>query len=64
MQLYVTGAKQCLYFVYNPNIKPYYYAKIITSDAEIQEKLKKGLERGSELIDSMLLKYYEKVENE
>ena len=62
MQLYVTGASQCLYFVYNPNIKPYYYAKIITPDAEIQEKLKKGLERGSEMIDSMLLKYYGKVE--
>lgn len=64
MQLFCTGASQCLYFAYNPNIKPYYYAKIITPDAEIQEKLKKGLERGSELIDSLLFKYFEKVENE
>lgn len=63
MQLYVTGAKQCLYFVYNENIKPYYYAKIITIDAEIQDKLKKGLERGSELIDALLINYYSKIEN-
>lgn len=62
MQLYVTGAKQCLYFVYNENIKPYYYSKIIKPDAEIQEKLKKGLERGSKLIDTLLFEYFEKVE--
>lgn len=63
MQLYVTGAKQCLYFAYNENIKPYYFAKVITPDAEIQEKLKKGLARGSELVDKYLMNYFEKVEN-
>lgn len=63
MQLYVTGAKQCLYFVYNENIKPYYYSKIIKPDAEIQDKLKKGLERGAKLIDTLLFEYFEKVEN-
>ena len=63
MQLFCTGASQCLYFAYNPNIKPYYYAKIITPDAEIQEKLKKGLKRGSELIDKYLFEYFEKVKD-
>ena len=63
-QMMCCKVKQAYFTSYNENIKPYYYTKIITPDAEIQEKLKKGLERGSELIDSMLLKYYEKVENE
>lgn len=61
MQLLITGATECLYFAYNQNIKPYYFAKVIKPDAEIQEKLKIGIKHGAELIDNLLLDYFEKI---
>lgn len=63
MQLLITGATECLYFAYNQNIKPYYFAKVIKPDAKIQEKLKIGIKHGGELIDKYLFEYYGKVKD-
>lgn len=64
MQMLVTGATECLYFAYNQNIKPYYFAKVIKPDKDIQDKLKIGIKRGAELIDKYLFEYFEKLESE
>lgn len=62
MQMMITGAKKCRYFAYNENIKPYYFSKVIEVDVEIQEKLKKGIEHGKQIIDEYLTEYFKKVE--
>lgn len=62
LQMFVCNVQRCFYLAYNKDVKPYVFYKWITPDAEIQEKLIKGLKRGSELIDSLLFEYFEKVE--
>lgn len=50
MQLYVTDRQYCYFVSYNPNFEKSLYIKKINRDKEMIEKLKKGLERGIELI--------------
>ena len=50
MQMYVTNRQYCYFVSYNPNFEKSLYIKKINRDEEMIEKLKKGLERGTELI--------------
>lgn len=50
MQLYVTDRQYCYFVSYNPNFEKSLYIKKITRDEEMIEKLKKGLDKGTELI--------------
>ena len=50
MQLYVTDRQYCYFVSYNPNFEKSLYIKKITRDEEMIDKLKNGLERGTELI--------------
>ena len=50
MQLYVTDRQYCYFVSYNPNCEKSLYIKKITRDEEMIEKLKKGLDKGTELI--------------
>lgn len=50
MQLYVTNRQYCYFVSYNPNFEKSLYIKKITRDEEMIEKLKKGLDKGTELI--------------
>ena len=50
MQMYVTDRQYCYFVSYNPNFEKSLYIKKITRDEEMIEKLKKGLERGTQLI--------------
>ena len=50
MQLYVTDRQYCYFVSYNPNFEKSLYIKKINRDEEMIEKLKKGLERGTQLI--------------
>lgn len=50
MQLYVTNRQHCYFVSYNPNFEKSLYIKKITRDEEMIEKLKKGLDKGTELI--------------
>lgn len=50
MQLYITDRQYCYFVSYNPNFEKSLYIKKISRDEEMIEKLKKGLERGTQLI--------------
>ena len=50
MQMYVTERQYCYFVSYNPNFEKSLYIKKINRDEEMIEKLKKGLERGTQLI--------------
>ena len=50
MQMYVTERQYCYFVSYNPNFEKSLYIKKITRDEEMIDKLKKGLERGTQLI--------------
>ena len=50
MQMYVTDRQYCYFVSYNPNFEKSLYIKKINRDEEMIDKLKKGLERGTELI--------------
>ena len=50
MQMYVTERQYCYFVSYNPNFEKSLYIKKINRDEEMIEKLKKGLERGIQLI--------------
>ena len=50
MQMYVTDRQYCYFVSYNPNFEKSLYIKKINRDEEMIEKLKKGLERGIQLI--------------
>ena len=50
MQMYVTERQYCYFVSYNPNFEKSLYIKKINRDEEMIDKLKKGLERGTELI--------------
>ena len=50
MQMYVTDRLYCYFVSYNPNFEQSLYIKRINRDEEMIEKLKKGLERGTQLI--------------
>ena len=50
MQMYVTDRQYCYFVSYNPNFEKSLYIKKISRDEEMIDKLKKGLERGTELI--------------
>ena len=50
MQMYVTDRQYCYFVSYNPNFEKSLYIKKINRDEEMINKLKKGLERGTELI--------------
>ncbi len=50
MQMYVTDRQYCYFVSYNPNFEKSLYIKKINRDAEMIDKLKKGLERGTQLI--------------
>lgn len=62
MQMLVMETESCLYFAYNPNIKPYYFMKRVYADKEIQDKLQKGIEKGMELIEGYLNEYKSKAD--
>ena len=61
MQMRAMRTESCLYFAYNPNIKPYYFMKRIKKDEKAQEKLKSGIDRGSKLIEGYLNEYQSKT---
>ena len=48
--MYVTERQYCYFVSYNPNFEKSLYIKKINRDEEMIEKLKKGLERGTQLI--------------
>lgn len=50
MQMYVTDRQYCYFVSYNPNFEKSLYIKKINRDEEMIDKLKKGLERGTQLI--------------
>lgn len=50
MQMYITDRQYCYFVSYNPNFEKSLYIKKINRDEEMIEKLKKGLERGTQLI--------------
>lgn len=50
MQMYITDRHYCYFVSYNPNFEKSLYIKKITRDEEMIDKLKKGLERGTQLI--------------
>ena len=50
MQMYITERQYCYFVSYNPNFEKSLYIKKISRDEEMIEKLKKGLERGTQLI--------------
>ena len=50
MQMYVTDRLYCYFVSYNPNFEKSLYIKKINRDEEMIDKLKKGLERGTQLI--------------
>ena len=50
MQMYVTNRQYCYFVSYNPNFEKSLYIKKINRDEEMIDKLKKGLERGTQLI--------------
>ena len=50
MQMYVTDRQYCYFVSYNPNFEKSLYIKKISRDEEMINKLKKGLERGTQLI--------------
>ena len=50
MQMYVTNRQYCYFVSYNPNFEKSLYIKKISRDEEMIEKIKKGLERGTQLI--------------
>lgn len=50
MQMYVTDRQYCYFVSYNPNFEKSLYIKKINRNEEMIDKLKKGLERGTELI--------------
>ena len=50
MQMYVTDRQYCYFVSYNPNFEKSLYIKKINRDEEMIEKLKKGLDKGTELI--------------
>ena len=50
MQMYVTERQYCYFVSYNPNFEKSLYIKKINRDEEMIDKLKKGLERGTQLI--------------
>ena len=60
MQMYVTDRQYCYFVSYNPNFEKSLYIKKINRDEEMIDKLKKGLERGTELIKE-IKKQFEKV---
>lgn len=60
MQLYVTDRQYCYFVSYNPNFEKSLYIKKITRDEEMIEKLKKGLDKGTEFIKE-IKKQFEKV---
>lgn len=53
MQMYVTDRQYCYFVSYNPNFEKSLYIKKINRDEEMIEKLKKGLERGTQLINEI-----------
>ena len=50
MQMYVTDRQYCYFVSYNPNFEKSLYIKKINRDEEMIDELKKGLERGTQLI--------------
>ena len=50
MQMYITERQYCYFVSYNPNFEKSLYIKKINRDEEMIEKLKKGLERSTQLI--------------
>lgn len=50
MQMYITDRQYCYFVSYNPNFEKSLYIKKINRDEEMIEKLKKGLDKGTELI--------------
>lgn len=61
MQMLICECKKCRYFVYNENIEPFYYSVMVEADAVMQEKLKENLAEGANIIDILLLDYFEKL---
>lgn len=59
MQLYVSGALECLYFNYNEEVEPFYYGQWIKPDKEVFKKLENNLKFGVEIIEMLLTKYFE-----
>ena len=63
MQLYVTDRQYCYFVSYNPNFEKSLYIKKITRDEEMIEKLKKGLDKGTELIKEIKKNFRKVVQN-
>lgn len=60
-QMWVTKAKWCDYFGYNPNFKPDYYMERLYPDFELFEKFEKGVKTGIKLIEQGLEKLDKKL---
>ena len=63
MQLYVTNRQYCYFVSYNPNFEKSLYIKKITRDEEMIEKLKKGLDKGTQLIKEIKENFRKVEEN-
>ena len=59
MQLYVSGALECLYFNYNEDIKPLYKGQWRKPEKEVFKTLERNLKFGVEIIEMLLTKYFE-----
>lgn len=53
-QMWVTGAKWCDYFGYNPNFKPSYYKERFYPDTELFAKFEAGTKDGAKMIENGL----------
>lgn len=53
-QMWVTGAKACDYFGYNPNFEPSYYMERFYPDEELFAKFEAGVTAGAEMLDKGL----------
>lgn len=63
MQMYITDRQYCYFVSYNPNFEKSLYIKKINRDEEIIEKLKKGLDKGTQLIKEIKENFRKVEEN-
>ena len=63
-QMWVTGAKACDYFGYNPNFKPSFYMQRFYPDEELFAKFEAGVTAGSTMLDNGLKMLAGKLEEQ
>lgn len=63
-QMWVTGAKACDYFGYNPNFEPSYYLERFYPDKEMFEKFEAGVNAGTEMLENGLAMLKDKLQKQ